>query len=137
MKWFDRWFYRKAKWAWENRDIPDDIVGAKHPSIKGLVLAEEPDVWSDGLRINVKKMIGGYVVSFRISDRVRDRSDDRDQRHKRSDRLALAVARGDEVGDRRDVLALGEPHDPQHERRAQSDHQDRTDIDGQEVEARL
>ena len=77
MKWFDRWFYRKAKWAWENRDIPDDIVGAKYPSTKGLVLAEEPDVWSDGLRINVKKMIGGFVVSFRIYDRVRDRSEDR------------------------------------------------------------
>jgi hypothetical protein len=81
MKWFDKWFYKKAKWAWEHRDMPDDIVGSKYPSTypntKGLVLAEEPDVWSDGLRINVKKMIGGYVVTFRTYDRIRDRSEDR------------------------------------------------------------
>lgn len=79
MKWFDRWFYRKSKWAWENRDLPEDcVVSSKYPQPVGkLTISEEPDVWSDGLRINVRKMIGGYVVSFRTYDRVRDRTEDR------------------------------------------------------------
>jgi hypothetical protein len=77
MKWFDQWFFRKCKWAWEHRDVPEDIVGSKYPSPIGrLTISEEPD-WGDGIRINVKKMIGGYVVSFRTYDRVRDRTEDR------------------------------------------------------------
>lgn len=74
MKWFDRWFARKCKWAWEtaqkNPDDPD------RPEVRQLV--EKSDApWGDGLRINVKKVIGGSVVSFRTYDRVKDRSDER------------------------------------------------------------
>ena len=56
-------------------------------------------------------------------------------RDERGDALVLAVARGDEVGDRGDVLRLRQPHDPHDDRRAQPDHQDRADIDREEVEA--
>jgi hypothetical protein len=81
MKWFDQWFVRKCKWAWENRDIADvaeSLNAIRSSSTKHLVLQEEDSSpWNDGLRINVKKMIGGYVVSFRYYDRVKDRSDDR------------------------------------------------------------
>jgi hypothetical protein len=79
MKWFDQWFVRKCKWAWENRDIADVAESPRAmTSTKHLVLQEEDSApWNDGLRINVKKMIGGYVVSFRYYDRVKDRSDDR------------------------------------------------------------
>ena len=66
---------------------------------------------------------------------VGDRADDGDQRHRRRHRLALAVARGDEVGDRGDVLRLGEPHDAHDQRRAEPDHQDRPDIDSEEIVA--
>jgi hypothetical protein len=66
---------------------------------------------------------------------VGDRSDDRDQRDGRGDALVLAVARRDEVGDRGDVLRLGEPHDPGDQRRGEPDHDDRADIDGKEVVA--
>jgi hypothetical protein len=79
MKWFDRWFYRKAKWAWDNRDeieadVPHSITKAGRAN---QLIAVEDESWGDGLRINIKKMIGGYVVSFRCYDRVRDRSDER------------------------------------------------------------
>ena len=47
-------------------------------------------------------------------------ADDGDQRDGGGDRLALAVARGDEVGDRGDVLRLGQPHDADDQRREQS-----------------
>ena len=76
MKWFDRWFVRKCRWAWDNRDLADVAEQPRLASAKGLVIEEDPG-WSDGLRIGIKKMIGGYVVSFRIYDRVRDRSEDR------------------------------------------------------------
>ena len=80
MKWFDRWFVRKCRWAWENRDIAD-VVEQPSPAINKLtgrgIIEEDITPWNDGLRIGIKKMIGGYVVSFRIYDRVRDRSEDR------------------------------------------------------------
>ena len=42
-----------------------------------MIAVEESSDWGDGLRINIKKVIGGYVISFRTYDRVRDRSDER------------------------------------------------------------
>jgi hypothetical protein len=78
MKWFDRWFVRKCKWAWDNRDIADRPETSRIGSARPIPQVEEDMTpWNDGLRINVKKMIGGYVVSFRVYDRKTDRSDDR------------------------------------------------------------
>ena len=50
------------------------------------------------------------------------------------DPLALAVAGRHEVGDRGDVLRLGEAHDARDEPVAEADHEDRPDVDGEEVE---
>jgi hypothetical protein len=80
MKWFDQWFARKCRWAWENRDaadVPDVSMKASTRGV-GLTLIEEDSApWQDGLRISIKKVIGGFVVSFRTYDRIRDRSDER------------------------------------------------------------
>ena len=79
MKWFDRWLVRKFQMAWQNRDMADQVpdVGAKL-SRTGMVEEDIlPTNWSDGLRVNIKKIIGGYVVSFRTYDRRTDRSDER------------------------------------------------------------
>lgn len=79
MKWFDRWFARKCRWAWENRDmadIPQDCVPSTN-KLRGQSIPEVEESWGDGLRMNVRKIIGGYVVSFRIYDRRTDRSDER------------------------------------------------------------
>jgi hypothetical protein len=77
MKWFDRWFVRKCKWAWDNRDIADVAETSRLGSAKYATLEEDATPWRDGLRITVKKMIGGFVVSFRVYDRIKDRSDER------------------------------------------------------------
>ena len=66
---------------------------------------------------------------------VRHGTYDRDDSHRGGDRLALAVARRDEVGDRGDVLRLGELDHAPEQRRAKPDHQDRADIDREEVDA--
>ena len=75
MKWFDRWFVRKCRWAWDNRDIADVAEQPRLASAKGLVIEEDIAPWNDGLRIGIKKMIGGSVVSFRIYDQHTDRTD--------------------------------------------------------------
>lgn len=78
MKWFDRWFYRKAKWAWENKDEMEVLVSGKTIGrANQLIAVSEDQSWEDGLRINVKKVIGGFVISFRSYDRKTDRSNDR------------------------------------------------------------
>jgi hypothetical protein len=78
MRWFDTWFVRKCRWAWENRDIADVAESPRAlNSTKHLVLQEDEAPWSDGLRITIKKMIGGFVVSFKTYDRIKDRSDER------------------------------------------------------------
>jgi hypothetical protein len=81
MKWFDKWFARKCRWAWENRDnMPDvpDVSARPSTRMAGIGLIEEDSApWQDGLRINIKKVIGGFVVSFRTYDRIKDRSDER------------------------------------------------------------
>ena len=74
MKWFDQWFMRKSRWAWENRDTLENPISK---SRGGALIATDDDPWVDGLRINIKKVIGGYVVSFRTYDRRNDRSDER------------------------------------------------------------
>jgi len=78
MRWFDQWFVRKCRWAWENRDIADVAESPRVlNSTKHLVIQEDEAPWNDGLRITIKKMIGGFVVSFRTYDRIKDRSDER------------------------------------------------------------
>jgi hypothetical protein len=77
MKWFDRWFVRKCRWAWDNRDIADVAETSRLSTAKYATVEEDVAPWNDGLRITVKKMIGGFVVSFRVYDRKTDRTDDR------------------------------------------------------------
>ena len=80
MRWIDRWFFRKWRWAYDNRDsIEQDITEDRAKKMRGLQVqaVEESPSWQDGLRMNVKKVIGGYVVSFRTYDRKTDRSDER------------------------------------------------------------
>ena len=74
MKWFDRWFYRQAKKAWDNKNKYDEV----YPTPTGLLAAVECDdsgiEWSDGLNIRVKRVNGGFIISFRKYDRVKDRT---------------------------------------------------------------
>jgi len=79
MRWFDQWFVRKCRWAWENKDVVEqDITEEQATRRLGMQLvAAEENSWGDGLRINVRKVIGGSVISFRTYDRIKDRSDER------------------------------------------------------------
>jgi hypothetical protein len=78
MKWFDQWFVRKCKWAWENKHLAYET---EHPissmHTKQVAVEEDAHSLNDGLRINIKKVIGGSVVTFRKYDRKIDRTEDR------------------------------------------------------------
>lgn len=85
MKWFDRWFYRKVRWAWgrageENPewkaeqdsldqqvdpDYADEPLTLTRGARRGLAIEREDIL--DGMRITIKKLRGGYVVSVRHS----------------------------------------------------------------------
>jgi hypothetical protein len=80
MKWFDEWFYRKVRWAqtrggienpeWKHHEDYLDSVAEESEYCdakeSGLRLVEgDPHDLNDGLRIDVKKLNGGFVVTFR------------------------------------------------------------------------
>ena len=67
---------------------------------------------------------------------VRHDADDCDGRNKRAKRFALAIARGDEIGDGRDVLLFGDGRNgPQHFP-TEGEDKDRPDIDREEIKPR-
>ena len=81
MKWFDKFLYRKLRDMWDNKDkynryLEEDIYVSRGRGMNSIAVAESSD-WEDGLRINVKKVIGGFVVSFRSYDRKSDRNNER------------------------------------------------------------
>lgn len=86
MKWFDRWFYSKVRWATvragyelahlkEQEDILDNATEMYHSpvdhdseAIMQTSIADGDidahDLY-DGIRIDVKRLTGGYVITFR------------------------------------------------------------------------
>lgn len=99
MKWFDRWFYRKSRWCWQRagyehpdlvieQDYLDKAYEERHESksrryeesdvaislgantiVKQIDSGEDYHDLYDGLRIDVKKLNGGYIVTFRHANR--------------------------------------------------------------------
>ena len=82
MKWFDKFLYRKLRDMWDNKNhynhyLEEDLIKVSRGMSMNSIAVEESTDWEDGLRINFKKVIGGYVVSFRCYVRKLDRSNDR------------------------------------------------------------
>jgi hypothetical protein len=86
MKWFDRWFYSKVRWAnvragyefshlKEQEDILDNATEMYHSPVdhdsevmmQTTTAGGDSDAHDlyDGIRIDVKRLTGGYVVTFR------------------------------------------------------------------------
>lgn len=70
MKWFDRWFMRKFQWAWDNRHVYQTAT----PS---MPVEDDPHELIDGMRIAIKKVVGGSLVTFKSYDKRADRMDNR------------------------------------------------------------
>ena len=81
MKWFDQWFIRKSKWAWQHKhfngpdgDYPQETIASSN---RIQAIEDDPHNLNDGLRINLKKVIGGSLVTFRTYDRRLDRTENK------------------------------------------------------------
>lgn len=67
MKWFDNWFAKKCKEAWDNAQKQQYVVpGSSIRTYDGLN--------SHGLNMTLYKADGGTVVEFRHYDPVKDRN---------------------------------------------------------------
>ena len=71
MKWFDKWFAKKCRYAWENRQ--DEPVGIAISSTK----MHSNSIEANGMNFSVYKASGGYIVEYRQYDRQRDRHDNK------------------------------------------------------------
>lgn len=72
MKWFDKWFAKKCKQAWENRQ--DEPIGV---SISSAKVRRDSSLEANGMNFSVYKANGGYIVEYRQYDRQRDRQDNK------------------------------------------------------------
>ena len=80
MKWFDKWFARKCREAWEEAqdDHYNEVPTPKMSSRRGLrtaTVSRSHDIDSEeGLNITVRSAIGGRIVTFRRYDHRNDTS---------------------------------------------------------------
>ena len=78
----------------------------------------------------------GKRHGFQLQRDVGKAAGDGDDGHEGTDGLALAVARGQEVGDRGDVLALRHAHNARDQAPPEREQKDRPEVDGEELVAR-
>lgn len=89
--WFKDWFYRQTKDCWDNKDEYEARARAKSANYINTIernmkmngaqvsvgIEGDPHDLNDGLRICVKRVIGGSIVTFRNYDRRIDRDSNR------------------------------------------------------------
>ena len=77
MKWFDKWFAKKCKYVWDHSDqLIGQISKIDNYKERAMPVESDPHSLHDGLKICIKKVVGGSLVTFRTYDRKIDRSED-------------------------------------------------------------
>jgi hypothetical protein len=81
MKWFDQWFAKKVKQAWDtSQDEPEEVYSTmsnakvSRRGINTIRARDENDLPEGGLNIQVKSAHGGKIVIFRTYDERNDRN---------------------------------------------------------------
>lgn len=62
MKWFDKWFAKKCKQAWNA------------PTEQAALIASPAHLESSGINLTVYRANGGHVIECRVYDRKTDRA---------------------------------------------------------------
>jgi hypothetical protein len=82
MKWFDKWFAKKCKQAWENsKDEPEEAVAINTISARGAKarrigsVRESDELGSEPITFKMFKASGGWAIEFRQYDNKHDRVD--------------------------------------------------------------
>ena len=77
MKWFNKWFEKKCREAWENAnkvECDESIVSTKRAYRRGLnVVSDENRLASQGTNFTMYSANGGTVVELRDYDPMNDR----------------------------------------------------------------
>ena len=93
MKWFDKWMYKQAKKAWENKDQYEEEVyskGARMGTI-GVAQLERSRPEGEGrITFELSTAVGGKILNVRHYD-------DRKDRH---DSQTYVIPNGEDVGER-------------------------------------
>jgi len=70
VKWFDKWFAKQAKKAWEASQQESSILTVAN----GNGLMRGPDrIGADGINMKLHVANGGYIVEFHRYDNIKDR----------------------------------------------------------------
>jgi hypothetical protein len=78
MKWFDRWFYKQAKKAWDNKDgfeSENNYVSIKEAKMNtlGAQMIEKGAPEGEGtIRFELSSAVGGKILTVRRNDPRRD-----------------------------------------------------------------
>jgi len=81
MKWFDKWFLKKVRWAWsipqeKEQDEGPNLVMTPNRTAKaqrGLISKSDSELESRGVTFNLYSANGGHVVELRNYDEKSDR----------------------------------------------------------------
>ena len=68
MKWFDKWFARKWRWVYDNRN-EIELVTLSGSTKPGKLVAAEDESWEDGLRA-LYSQVEGQAIAFLRSGMV-------------------------------------------------------------------
>jgi hypothetical protein len=95
MKWFDRWFYKQAKKAWEMKDHYEESergIGILERNMKmGTALVERGrSEGEDRISFELSTAVGGRILNVRRYDERKDRHDSQ----------TYVIPNGEDVGER-------------------------------------
>jgi hypothetical protein len=73
MKWFDKWFAKKCKQAWNAPTEKSNEIDM-YQKKQAALIASPAHLESSGINITVYRANGGHVIECRVYDRKTDRS---------------------------------------------------------------
>ena len=115
-----------------DRECGQDQCHPERRVVAHRLLAER--LRHDDLRVLHEDRVAGRH-RLQLQRDVRQDADHRDNRDDAAQERALAIARGDEVGERGDAVLLRDADDLAHHQPPERDHQRRTNVDRQEADA--
>ncbi len=99
MKWFDRWFYRQAKKAWENKDSYEEEVYTNKVTSKaqrglqlgtGMAIEKSRAEGENRITFELSSAVGGRILNVRHYDERKDRHETQ----------TYVIPSGEDVGER-------------------------------------
>jgi len=74
MKWFDKWFYKQSKKAWESQSCNStpSVDARSIPNVPTHGRPTPSNIGVEGLNMQVARATGGYIIQFNRYDGLND-----------------------------------------------------------------